>query len=82
VNFRGAGFDFVRIGSCPRVARDVSVRDRRKGETENSRFWFRTNRYIMALCSSMWFGGRVKRSNKKLDENFGRNLSSFIIRYR
>jgi hypothetical protein len=30
----------------------------------------------------MRFGGRAKRSNKKLDENFGRNLSSFIIRYR
>jgi hypothetical protein len=30
----------------------------------------------------MWFGGRAKRSNKKLDENFGRNLNSFIIIYR
>jgi hypothetical protein len=37
---------------------------------------------VVADCSIMCFGGRAKRSNEKLDENFGRNLSSFIIRYR
>jgi hypothetical protein len=26
----------------------------------------------------MWFGGRANRSNEKLDENFGRNLASFM----
>jgi uncharacterized protein YuzE len=29
----------------------------------------------------MYFCGRVKSSKKSVDENFGRNLSSFIIRY-
>jgi hypothetical protein len=27
----------------------------------------------------MYFGERAKQSNEKLDGNFGRNLSSFII---
>jgi hypothetical protein len=30
----------------------------------------------------MGFGGRAKPSKNLLDENSGRNLSSFIIRYR
>jgi hypothetical protein len=36
----------------------------------------------MASLRIMRFGGRVKRSKIKLDENSGRNLRSFIIRYR
>jgi hypothetical protein len=36
----------------------------------------------MVFDRSMIFGGRANQFNKKLDENFGRNLSSFIIRYR
>jgi hypothetical protein len=34
------------------------------------------------IVGNMVLSGRAKPSNKKLDENFGRNLSSFIIRYR
>jgi hypothetical protein len=33
---------------------------------------------IMIFCCIMYYGGRVKLENKMLDENFGRNLSSFI----
>jgi hypothetical protein len=36
----------------------------------------------MAFYCIMRFGGRVKWAKYKLDENSGRNLSSFIIRYR
>jgi hypothetical protein len=36
---------------------------------------------MVASARIMRFGGRVKWSNEKLDENFGRNLNSFIIRY-
>jgi hypothetical protein len=34
----------------------------------------------VAISSIMRFGGRVKLSKKMLDESFGRNLSSFIIK--
>jgi hypothetical protein len=49
--------------------------ERKRSETKQP------NPYMAILCI-IRFGGRINPSNKKLDENFGRNLSSFIIRYR
>jgi hypothetical protein len=59
--------------------RGGSARQRRR---EENRSFVSEGTGIVAFSCIMYYDERAKSENKKLDENFGKNFSSFISRYR